>query len=151
MLGYLKRIKSTIPFSQRLNDFIIERAEGLRYIDGKFPELSFEGFKNMYKESGVMQISNEFCENTIFGSAEVNIAFRAWHDSVHLELNEDFDYMSEARVAFAQCAELPADWYFERQLIMVEVIAQAAYHQKTGNFVANQRQFTIECLENGKI
>jgi len=150
--GYanLRRLKPTAPFSQRLNDFINDRAEGLRYIDGAFPELSFEEFKAEFKSSGVMPISNEHCENNIFGDIETNIAFRAWHDSIHLELNEGFEYFSEAIVAFKQMNELPLDWVFERNLIYCEVIGQAAYHRNTGNFVEDQREFTINFLESEK-
>lgn len=147
----LKGLKPTEPFSQRLNDWIKNRTENIMFVSGNFPEVDFKTFKSQTANDGYMKISNEFCENTIFGDVETNVAFRAWHDSIHLELNEGFDYMEEARVAFKQIAELPQDWEFERQLILIEIIGQAAYHNKTGNFVPNQRLFTIECLENGKI
>jgi len=149
--GYLTRLKANQPFSNRLNAFIETRAAGLKYNAGNFPEMDFPDFKKLTEETGYMQISNENCEGTIFGNPEVNVMFRAWHDSIHIQLNEDFGYMAEARVAFAQCAELPNDWHFERQLILCEVIAQAAHHEKTGNFVADQRKFTIEVLTSGKI
>jgi len=150
-LTYLKRIKSNVPFSQRLNDWIVNRVAGIKFVPYNGEELSFEEFKQEYAKNGYMYISTENCEDSIFGKSHINVLFRVWHDSIHIELNEDFDYMAEARVAFKQCAELPSDWLFEKQLIMCEVIAQASYHQKTGNFVANQREFTINVLETGKI
>ena len=151
-LTYLRELAIDQPFSQRLNNWIIENAEGLNYVAGAYTEESFEDWKQHVENlGGYLPISNEHCEVNIFGSPEVNIMFRAWHDSIHLQLNEGFDYMGEVRVAFAQCAELPLDWLFERQLIMAEVVAQAAHHEKTGNFVSNQRQFTIEVLIAGRI
>ena len=139
-------------FSKRLNQFILERVKGLKYkaIDG-LEEGTFEEFKEASERDGFMSISADHCENNIFGNKEVNIAFRAWHDSVHIELNEGFGYMEETRVAFAQCAELPQDWHYERMLIMCEVVGQAAYHEKTGGFVPNQREFTQDCLNEGII
>jgi len=141
-MNYL-RIKNTIPFSERLNEWIIERAKSIDYVSGAdFDEVSFEDFKEAYLSDGYMKISSLHCENNIFADVSVNIAFRAWHDQVHILLNEGFDYMGEARVAFAQCSELPNEWGLEKQLIMVEVVAQAAYHEKYGDYVPNQREFT---------
>lgn len=153
MLGEIKRYKNTIPFSQRLNDFIIERTKGINYVTFiDLEEVDFNTFKEQTKSLGYMLISENFCENTIFGDKYINIAFRVWHDSIHLELNEDFSPMSECRVAFKQAAELPEDWYFERNLILTEVMAQVAYNDKNnGAFPENQREFTINVLETGLI
>lgn len=150
-LGIAIRFKASIPFSERLNTFILEKAKELKFVSGVFEEVDFSTFKQETEQNGYMKISSEYCENTIFGDPEVNIAFRAWHDATHLQLNEGFDYMAETRVAFAQIAELPREWEYERLLILTEVVAQAAYHQKTGGFVENQRLFTINTLRNGVI
>jgi len=147
----LLRLKASTPFSQRLNDWIVNRTNNLKFTVECGEEMSFEEFKKATKKHGYMPISGDHCDNTIFGDPYINILFRAWHDAKHLELNEDFEYMSEARVAFAQCAELPEDWHLERELILIEVIAQAASHQKTGEFVENQRAFTINVLSSGRI
>lgn len=147
------RLKKEIPFSNRLNEWIRNRVKSIKYIEVDKDEFdSFEAFKkDAALNNGVMKISTEFCDNTIFGSSEINVMFRAWHDEIHIKLNEGFDYMAEARVAFAQISELPEDWREEKLLIISEVIGQAAYHEKTGKFVDNQRQFTINLLECGVI
>lgn len=150
-LAVLGRLKKEIPFSDRLNAWISQRVVGIKFEVDDFPEMTFEEFKADFEKTGVMKISSENCEGTIFGDAYTNILFRVWHDSLHLQLNEDFSYMAEARVAFAQAAELPADWWEERHLIMIEVIAQAAYHEKTNNFVTDQRDFIIMVLRQGVI
>lgn len=147
------RLKKEIPFSKKLNEWIKDRASSIKYkaIRG-LKEVSFDQFKeNTRLNGGTMHISSDFCENTIFGDPEINVMFRAWHDEVHLKLNEGFDYMAEARVAFAQISELPEDWREEKLLILSEVIGQAAYHEKTGEFVDNQRDFTFNLLSEGII
>lgn len=141
----------TAPFSQRLNDFIINRVKSINYVAGSFKEMDFEELKRLYLEKGKLYISRDNCQNTIFGSPEVNIMFRAWHDQVHIDANEGFEYMQETRVAFLQAAELPEDWHFEKMLILAEVVGQAAYHEKTGGFVPDQIQFTKDLLLTGKI
>lgn len=146
----LERLKSSAPFSQRLNDFIVSRANAISYLSGDFKEVDFEEFKFQSIANGYMKIDNKHCENTIFGDPEINIMFRAWHDSIHLELNEDFSPMAEVRVAFKQIAELPQDWLYERQLILMEVAGQVAYNDKhNGAFPENQREFTINLIANG--
>lgn len=146
----LERLKSSAPFSQRLNDFIIERVKDVKFISNNWDELEFEEFKLFTQVNGFMPISNQFCDNTIFGDPEINIMFRAWHDSIHLELNEDFSPMAEVRVAFKQISELPEEWLYERQLILMEVAGQVAYNDKhNGAFPENQREFTINLIANG--
>lgn len=145
------RLKNTIPFSQRLNDWILERVKTINYKESNEDLGSFEDLKTRYKKDGYLTINNSFCENNIFGSKEVNIAFRAWHDLIHIELNEGFEYMQETRVAFKQIAELPEDWKEEKLLILSEIIGQAAYHEKTNSFVDNQRLFTSNLMQSGTI
>lgn len=150
-IGHLKRFKKSVPFSRRLNEWIVNRTKDIKFVAGNFEEVDFETFKNESIANGFMKISNTNCEGTIFGDANINVLFRVWHDAIHIELNEDFDYMSEARVCFKQIAELPEDWHFEKQLLQIEIIGQASYHAKTGNFVDDQRAFTIKVLETGII
>lgn len=146
------RLKKQVPFSNRLNEWIKERVKTISYFPYEgLEEMSFEDFKSEVKTRGSMPISSDHCEGTIFGDPEVNIMFRAWHDKIHLDLDEGFGYMEEARVAFAQISELPEDWKEEKLLILTEVIGQAAYHEKTGQFIENQREFTISVLEKGVI
>lgn len=145
------RLKSTEPFSRRFNEWILKRVESIPYIQGDFEDVSFEQFKAESLDNGYMKIDNKHCENNIFGSVDANVAFRAWHDSIHIRLNEGFGYMEETRVAFVQMNELPEDWHEERNLVMCEIIAQAAYHEKYGQFVPNQRIFTVNFLQTGLI
>lgn len=141
-----------VPISKRLNDWIIERAEGINYFAYEgLPEMKFEEFKEETKTRGTMPISADHCENSIFASKSVNVAFRAWHDQVHIEMNEDFGYCAESRVAFKQAAELPEDWGYEKMLIMCEIIGQAMHHDKYNEFVGNQMEFTKELIKNGTI
>jgi len=141
------------PFSLRLNLFIAEVVSIPHYIvtSDKSITSTFESVKEYYDKHGVIPVDGDHCDDTIFGHKSINIAFRAWHDFMHIQLNEDFSPMGELRVAFAQAAQLPDDWYYEKMLIMSEVAGQVAYHDKYGKFVEGQREFTTELLKTGKI
>jgi hypothetical protein len=76
--------------------------------------------------------------------------FRAWHDYIHITRGLDFSPMNEAAVAFIQASELPWDWWYEKQLIMCEVVGQVVGHHRTGDFPEDQRKFTAALLQSGE-
>lgn len=53
-------------------------------------------------EHGRMAVSDENSENTIYGDAEHNYAFRAWHDWVHWHLQAEFNPEGEKLVCAFQ-------------------------------------------------
>lgn len=136
------------PFSKRLNDWILKVASDIPYkvVYDDSVTGSFESIKRYIQDNGVIPIDGNNCENNIFGSKDVNIAFRAWHDLTHIKMNEDFSPMGETRVAFKQASELPKDWWYEKMLIMSEVSGQVTYHDKHGDFVEDQREFTKKLI-----
>lgn len=114
---------------------------------------SFEQMKRMFQESGFITVNTGFSDNTIFGSASVNWAFRAWHDSCHLALNADFSPEGERQAAALQQKQLVAAFpthpklkYFI-DLIDIEVNGQLAHYLNTGQFPADQFQFTLNELK----
>lgn len=79
-------------------------------------------------------------DNTIFGNASVNWAFRALHDALHLKTRLGFTPLEEielGRIQASQYTGLMAD------LVYIETAGQASYYLKTGQFVADQIAFTI--------
>lgn len=83
------------------------------------------------------------CENTIFGDAAVNIAFRALHDQLHLDTGIGFSPAEEielGRIQANQYTGLMAD------LVYIEVTKQAEYYLKNGIFIQDQVSFTLNEL-----
>lgn len=140
------RYKKTLPFSQRLNDWIIERAERVNYypVHTDVPPEVLVQFKGQR-----FPVSSLYCEKTVFGDPDINVMFRAWHDDVHLTNDYGFDLNGEVLTAFKQASELPIDWHYERELILIEVIAQVQYALSTGGFVDDQRRFNIDVRKKG--
>ena len=80
---------------------------------------------------------------TIFGDARVNWAFRALHDALHLKTGIGFTPAEEielGRIQANQYTGLMVD------LVYIEVAGQAEHYLKTGRFVSNQIEFTINSL-----
>ena len=48
-----------------------------------------------------LPVFDKGCDRTIYSRPQVNHAFRAWHDSLHLSLNAGFDRAGESAVAAA--------------------------------------------------
>ena len=84
-------------------------------------------------------------DRTIYGAPNVNWAFRAWHDSLHLKLNAPFSLEGETRVALEQCRLIGSDTW--AKIVMGEVVGQTEYFNKYGTFPADQVAFMINYLK----
>ena len=73
-------------------------------------------------------------KNTIFGYAKINHMFRCWHDYIHITQNFSFDEIGEKNTAIYQKNQLPINWAFERELILIEVSGQVDYFVKNNRF-----------------
>lgn len=160
MTAQLMRYKKSVPFSERLNDWITEKVAQL-VSDGHIDGIDFtdsddygtlEAIKNYYKDTHRLIVWTGGSDDTIFADPEVNWAFRAWHDYVHIVNDLPFTVEGESLVAFLQAAELPKDWYLERQLILSEVVGQVLYnHFHNGEFPSDQRAFTVHFCLTGDV
>ena len=90
-------------------------------------------------------------DTSIFGSAHVNHAFRAWHDFTHIRLQAPFTREGEERVCRAQqrdVANMPptGTYHFPlaTRILECEVIGQFDYQAATGQFPVDQRAFTVD-------
>lgn len=90
---------------------------------------------------------------TIYGSAEVNFAFRAWHDWHHWKGRHPFTFEGEAAVAWRQAQQLremfgghPRERVW-RGYVFAEVIGQGLRADLEGEFPGNQRRFVERLVE----
>lgn len=91
------------------------------------------------------------CDRTIFSSPAVNHAFRAWHDSLHLEHGFGFDKPGEYGIAglhaeLAAAAGLDA---FDQRALLFEVFGQFNYAEVFGEFPTDQALFVGRCFGLG--
>lgn len=89
---------------------------------------------------------------TIYGSPEVNYAFRAWHEATHIRLGQPFTPAGERAVCGAQQADVAKvfgrrDAFLFAHILHCEIIEQAEEYQRTGRFPHDQRAFTLARLD----
>jgi hypothetical protein len=89
------------------------------------------------------------CEATIYGAPEVNHAFRAWHDAVHVRLGAAFTVEGEVRTALAQLwqARYLGASKLDLARLRADTIGQVAYFVRTGGFVKDQARYVAHVLE----
>lgn len=157
MKANLMRLKKSVPFSERLNEFIVQWYEKRKKMfvftdkddfDGDDLEGTLKRHIERFRETGKIHVWNGASDNTIFGDATVNTYFRCWHDYIHITSGYGYDLFGETMTMEAQRSMLPSDWKFERELIYSEIVGQALYFQHYGYFLADQRQFTVAFLMN---
>lgn len=104
------------------------------------------------KARGKMTVWSGASEHTIFGSAEANYHFRAWHDWCHWRYRLPFTAEGERAAAYVQVAHI-ARVYGDDELaaemaawVLAEVIGQAEYQAEHGEFPADQVAFDEEAV-----
>jgi hypothetical protein len=134
--------KSMLDF---INAEILKQASSLKYtVAAEAPSIEVELFS-----SPSLVIWSGASDNTIYQDASVNWAFRAVHDALHLETGLGFSHAHEVEVGRIQAARCTSD--LMRELVYCETALQALYHEKTGLFVADQVEFTINHLKSLKL
>lgn len=124
-----------------INNEILRRASNLRY---NVSEFAPSNFKDLYNSTGLV-IWNGASDDTIFNDANVNYAFRALHDQLHLETGIGFSVNEEielGRIQANQFTGLLAD------LVYSEVSGQAEYFKINGIFIKDQKQYAESYLIN---
>jgi hypothetical protein len=95
-----------------------------------------------------MPVSNQFCQDTIYSEPAINMAFRAWHDSLHLQHNVGFDLVGELEVArLHQIAGVKAGLSdVLLQVLWLDTAGQNLYEVEHGMFPRDQKAFISYAL-----
>jgi hypothetical protein len=103
-----------------------------------------------FDADGTMLVFDGASEQTIYGDARVNHAFRAWHDAQHIRARAGFTLAGERLACEMQCRDLqrafPSVPESVLRLIRAEVIGQAEYFARHGAFPIDQAKFIEEYL-----
>lgn len=158
-VSQLIRLKNNVPFSAKLNQFCGNFVQDLQD-SGEIKQIiyssndnfnTFEKIKKAYDFDKTLHIWTGASDNNIFGSSDLNILFRVWHDYTHVKYNLDFEPINEIQVCNIQMSNLPEDYNFEKLLINSDITGQVLYFSKFGEFPTDQRKFTIDFLKNSLI
>lgn len=113
---------------------------------------SLEKLNAHVARTGRIQVWNGASDQTIFGDAEINYAFRAWHDWSHWRGQHAFTPRGEAAVARMQVTHIRALYGRGRvarklaRMVRAEVIGQIRHHLRHGAFPEDQASFAATYL-----
>lgn len=100
-----------------------------------------------------LPVSGAASDASIYSKPRINVAFRAWHDSLHLVLQTDFSYAGEMLTADAHQRALTGQLgCFEAEakaLLWADTAGQTMYHRTHGDFPADQAAFVRAFLAVG--
>ena len=84
-------------------------------------------------------VSYDFCETSIYGSVEANMAFRAWHDALHVEHGLEAKLDDELELARIHASQVEGEAC--KLLILCDTAGQSYYEACNGDFPTDQRKF----------
>lgn len=145
------------PVYRPLNVAVLQLADHLfptGFDVGEDAPGTLEGLTDHIDQTGRMLVWSGACEGTIFDDAEVNRAFRAWHDFHHYRGRLPFTLTGEKVAAWRQIDDIRAlygDTKASRTmqaLVYAEVVGQAEHFARTGEFPKDQREFSLAYIRS---
>lgn len=146
------------PLSSRFNVAVLQIANRLFPcgfdVSDNAPD-TYETLKAHYDATGRILVWSGASDQTIFGCAEINYAFRAWHDWRHITESADFSPAGESAVCEKQKEDIRAIYDGETAdffcaLLDAEIMGQLAHEQRHGEFPVDQKAFVVAWLARGK-
>ena len=84
-------------------------------------------------------VSHDFCDTSIYGSVASNMAFRAWHDAMHVTFGLDAILNDEIELGLKHVRIVQGD--FPKVIMFCDTVGQSLYESIIGDFPTNQRAF----------
>jgi hypothetical protein len=102
------------------------------------------------KGEKVMPVNPTASENSIYKDQKTNIAFRAWHDKLHQDLNAGFDHDGELKVAQEHLRQAKAAGLSEesQRALWADTWETFKHHEDNGEFPSKPREFVAEQMKN---
>lgn len=107
-----------------------------------------------YHNTGILEVSIEGCDTSIYRSPAVNLLARVFHDRVHIQKSLDFSEEHELRIAkiqrgeiFNQCKLMGLSNIRASRaaiLLYLDIADQVSYFYKYNKFVEDQYTFVME-------
>ncbi|MEM7200243.1 MAG: hypothetical protein AAF628_08270 [Planctomycetota bacterium] len=101
-----------------------------------------------------LPVSGDHCEQTIYRDRATNVAFRAWHDAIHLAHDYGTDFEGEIATASEHARRvLDSLGVFADEaaaIITADTAGQSIYHNRHGRFPTDQRKFVREFVAGGE-
>lgn len=98
------------------------------------------------------RVSSDNSAHTIYPHARMNIAFRFWHDLLHVTYNKAFTLKDELSVAAMHTADIKAQFgadSLEARIMDADTAGQSLYDSIHGGFPVRQDLFVIDYILRG--
>ena len=115
---------------------------------------NFDLMVDSYNKSGILEVSIEGCDTSIYRSPAVNLLARVFHDRIHIQKSLDFSEEHELKIARIQRGEIfnqcklagLSNLRASRAAILLylDIAEQVKYFYKYNKFVEDQYTFVIE-------
>lgn len=156
LITNFERLKSSSPFSNRLNKWVFNWFKNHESIFVFTQEDDFDmdlqatlnRSVELFERTNKIIVNSNNCQDSIYGDQMINLYARSIHEYCHIKNNLSFNFFGESLVANLQASMLPNDWFFEKKLILIDVIGQLQYFHKHKEYVINQRKFCIDYMVN---
>lgn len=156
LIANFERLKPSLPFSNRLNEWVLDWFTKHKSLFIFTEQEDFDSdlqatlSRNIetYQKTNKIIVNSNNCQNSIYGDPIINLYARSIHEYCHIKYNLSFNFFGESLVANVQANMLPKDWFFEKKLILIDVIGQLQYFHKHKEYVLNQRKFSIQYIIN---
>ena len=101
--------------------------------------------------NGVVPIANYGCDHTIYDDAATNIAFRFWHDVLHIKHGLSFSKDAEMTVAahHIRAARDAGLSDLALNILNADTTGQVLYYYTHKKFVGHQKAFVYDCIRQG--
>lgn len=103
-------------------------------------------------EKRFFKVSSDNSTHTIYPRTSMNIAFRFWHDLLHVTYNKAFTLKDELSVAAMHTADIKAQFgadSLEARIIDADTAGQSLYDSIHGGFPIRQDLFVIDYILRG--
>ena len=132
---------------KELEDFIKKSAPAHR-VDPNGPS-NWEELQARRNEK-VMPINPQGGEGSIYKDVPTNMAFRAWHDKTHLDVNGGFDHDGELATAKEQLRQAKAAGLSDeaQRALWADTWETFKHHEDNGEFPKSPRQFVAQRMQD---
>lgn len=146
-----------------LADFVTLRAEevsqgkGFTYYATADAPSTYKQLVDAYNMSvadgDMFPVLSEFCENTIYGSEETNMALRFYHDMTHHDSGLSFRMEDEMKLAQIHVSELSdrgvGKLTLPSRMLYADLAGSQLVYHLSGRYIENQEDFIDDAVHNG--
>lgn len=115
---------------------------------------TLDGLNAYVKQTGRIKISDQNADQSVFGSAEVNLASRAWHEWTHYAYQIPMTPEGERTAYEHQLVDMMKVYGTDAtslrwaQMLYADIVGQTEYAARHGVFPVNQMAFNLAYLVN---